>query len=250
MSLNIGEAIENGFDRALNRKSAIFMGMFFVVSVISQVLGDTIMRNYLESGNIGSEFSDLLGQYSMSELAPLAVGLSTEAAGAGTVLLSFVSILVTVGTVRAFLDEGDLTVESSYFTDNILWILANILAGAIVFSLALTAGFIAFIIPGVFLFVSLYFWSFYVIDQDLNFFEALKSAWKDTKGNRFMTLGLLFIVFIGNAAFSAVLGGLLSALGSLIGGMALGSVFGLLPSAIAMVLTWAIFTEGYRQISE
>lgn len=250
MSLDIGEAIENGLDRALNRNSAILVGMFFVVTVISQVLRDSIMRNLLEAGSFGPEFSELIAQFSMSELTPLAVGLSTEVATAGTALLSFLSVLVTVGTVRAFLDEGDLTVESSYFTDNILWILANIVAGAVVFGLLLAVGFTAFIIPGVFLLVSLFFWSFYVIDQDLNFFEALKSAWRDTKGNRLMTLALLFIVFIGNAVFNTVVGGLLSVVGSLIGGLALGSVLGLVPSAIAMVLTWGILTEGYRQVSE
>ena len=250
MSLDIGEAIENGLERALNRNSAILMGLFFVVSIISQVFGDTVMRNLIEEGNFGPEFSEIISQFSISELAPLALGLSTEVAMAGSILLSFLSVLITVGAVRAFLDDGELNIEASYFTDNILWVLANVVAGAVVFSLVLAAGFTAFIIPGVFLFVSLFFWSFYVIDQDLNFFEALKSAWRDTKGNRFMTLALLFIVFIGNAVLTTVVGGLLSVVGSTIGGLALGSVLGLVPSAIGMVLTWAIFTEGYRQISE
>ncbi len=250
MSLDIGEAIEKGLDRALNRNSAILMGMFFLVSIISQVFGDTIMKNLIEKGNFGPQFSEMISQFSVSELAPLALGLSTEAAMAGSMLVSLISVLVTVGTVRTFLSEGEVDIKASYFTDNILWILANTIAGAFVFGLAVVAGFGAFIIPGVFLLVSLFFWSFYVIDQDQNFFEALKSAWIDTKGNRLMTFALLIIVFIGNTVFNAVVGTVLNVAGAFIGGLAIGSVLGLIPSAVAIVFTWAIFTEAYRQISE
>ena len=250
MSLDIGEAIENGLERALNRNSAILMGLFFVVSLISQVFGDTSMRSFLEQGNLTPFFQELVEQFSIAELTPLAMDLPQGVVTAGGMITALLSLIITVGTVRAFLSDGELDIEASYFTDNILWVLANVVAGAVVFGLTLTAGFVALIIPGIFLFVSLFFWSFYVIDQDLNFFEALKSAWRDTKGNRLMTLALLFIVFIGNAVLTTVVGGLLSVVGSTIGGLALGSVLGLVPSAIGMVLTWAIFTEGYRQISE
>lgn len=250
MSLDIGEAIQKGLDRALNQNSAILMGLFFVVSLISQVFGDTSMRNFLQRGDLGPFFQDLVEQFSIAELTPLALDIPQEVVAAGGMITALLSLIITIGTVRAFLKDGELNVETGYFTDNILWILANVIAGAIVFGLIVSAGLVAFVIPAVFLFVSLFFWSFYVIDQDLNFLEALKSAWRDTKGNRLMTFALLIIVFIGNGVFNTVVGGLLRFLGSLAGGSAVGSIIGLVPSAIAMVFTWAIFTEAYKQLSE
>jgi len=248
MSIDIGNAIQKGLEKGFQRDSAILMGIFFAVSVISQVMGDTLMKNLSENGTFGSQ-AQPFSQITMEQLVPLAVNLPTGVAAVGGILTGLLSLTVTVGTVRMFLNE-DMKLKTSHFTDNILWVLANIVAGGLLFSLALTAGFIAFIIPGIFLFASLFFWSFYVIDKDMNFFEAMKTAWNDTKGNRLRALGLLLIVFIGNAVFATVIGGTTSFIGTMAGGIAFGSVLGLLPSAIAVVFTWAIFTEGYKQLSE
>ncbi|PSH00855.1 MAG: hypothetical protein BRC30_01355 [Nanohaloarchaea archaeon SW_7_46_7] len=247
MSVDIGNAIQKGLEKGFQRDSAILMGIFFAVSVVSQVMGDTLVKNLSESGNLGA--NQAFSQITLEQLAPLAVNLPTGVAAVGGILTGLISLTVTVGTIRMFLNE-DVKLEAGYFTDNILWILANVVAGGLLFSLALTAGFIAFVIPGIFLFASLFFWSFYVIDKDMNLFEAMKTAWNDTKGNRLSTFGLLLIVFIGNAVFATVIGGTTSFIGTMAGGIAFGSVLGLLPSAVAVVFTWAIFTEGYKQLSE
>jgi hypothetical protein len=76
-----------------------------------------------------------------------------------------------------------------------VWVVLNMFVGGIVFSLVVVLGFIALVIPGFFLLVSLFFWNFYVAVEDENFIEAFKDSWALTKGDR-LSLFLLGVIVV------------------------------------------------------
>lgn len=246
MSLDIGAAIENGLERSLKRNSIILMGIFALVSLISTVFGDSMTKAIIESGALGGPVQP----GALASATPLALDISPMLSGAMLLLVSLVSAAITVGAIRLFISEETESVPTEIFTDNILWVLANIIIGSIFFAIVLGIGFVAFLIPGVFLLSALYFWNFYIIDEGQNFFQAMKSSWRDTKDNRIRTLALLLIVLIATGTFSIITSLILGFLGGLVAGTAGGSVLSIIPSAIVTVFTLATFTEAYKQLSE
>lgn len=246
MSLDIGEAIEKGLDRSLERNSIILMGVFAATTLISIVFSDSLVKSVIESG----AFGQLRNPSQLATATPLALDISPALSGAMLLVVSIISTIITVGAVRIFISDETESVPSEVFKDNILWVLANILVGALVFAIVVGIGFVAFFIPGVFLLSALYFWNFYVIDEGQNFFQAMKSSWRDTKDNRIRTLGLLLIVLVATAVFSIVTGIVFGFIGGLVAGTAGGSVLSIIPSAIVTVFTLATFAEAYKQLSE
>jgi len=244
MSLNIGEAIENGLDRTFKRNAVILMGIISVLSLISQVVGDSLTKKMIEQGAYGS----LPNSELMASNAPLALNLPVPASGALLLIFSLLSTVVTIGMVRVFVSDEERKIPTEFFTDRILWTIANLVVGSIVFSIVLGLGFIALVIPFFFLLSALYFWNFYIIDEGQNFYEAMKSSWRDTKDNRIRVLGLLLIVFVGSTAFLLVTAGILGIIGTLVSGPALSSVLGIIPSAIVTVFSVATFTQAYKQL--
>lgn len=246
MNLDIGEAIENGLSRTLKRNSVILMGLFALLTIVSSVFADSLVRNLLEQGFFGN----VPAPTATATATPLALNISTPISALMLTVVSLLSTVFTVGTIRTFVSDETETVPTEYFTDNILWVLANLVVGGLVFAIVLSIGFAAFIIPGFFLLATLYFWNFYVIDQGQNFFEAMKSSWRDTEDNRLRTLALLLIVLIASGVFSFVTGLVFGLIGGFIGGSAGGSILTIIPSAIITVFTLATFTEAYKQVSQ
>lgn len=248
MKLDIGEALENGFNRTLTRSAAYLAGIFFLVNLISRAMSDTLLNKMIESGELSPQLQQMLGSQ-MADVAPLATGLSMNAASAIALVTGLISAIVTIGGIRLFLSDETDTLNARFFTENLGWVLLNVIVGAIAFSVILTAGFIAFIIPGFFLLAALYFWNFHIIDENANFIEGLKFSWKATENNRIRTFGLIFITTIAAGIFSTVTGSILG----LIGGFAsssIAAVLGLIPTAVATVFTLATFTAGYKQLKE
>lgn len=248
MKLDIGEAIENGFNRTLTRSAAYLTGLFFLVNLISRAMSDTIMNKMIEAGTISPQFEQLMGSQ-MANITPLATGLSMNIASAIGVITGLLSAIVTIGGIRLFLSDERESLGIDFFTDNLGWILLNVVVGAIAFSMILAAGFIAFIIPGLYLLAALYFWNFHIIDENSNFIEALKFSWRATRNNRMRSFALIFITTIAAGIFSTVAGGILGLIGGF-AGSAIGAVLGLIPTTMATVFTLATFTEGYKQLKE
>ena len=120
---------------------------------------------------------------------PLALGLSTVSSGVLLFATMIVSTVVGIGVLRTFVSDETERVPLENFTRNVVMALLNLLLGGIAYAIILVAGFMAFIIPGFFLLVSLYFWNVFVIVEDQNFVEAFKSSWNLTQGNRLELLG-------------------------------------------------------------
>lgn len=240
MTLSIGEAIEEGLSTTFTRNSGILMGAIFVISLITSIFGDSLIAELPQP-----EAS------SGAAMAPLALNIPMIVSGIGVFVFALISSVFTIGAVRYFVSEEKESIKKSYFTDNLGWVLANILVGGLAFSLIVGIGFLALIIPGFFLLSALYFWQFYVIDQNQSFIEGLKSSWRDTKNNRLRTFALFVIISIGGGAFSLTVALVLGFTAGLLGaGAATGAVLGLLPSAVVTVFTLATLSQAYTQIKE
>lgn len=238
MTLSIGEALEEGLSSTFTRNAGILMGILYLITFVTNIFGDSLIDDLArESATTGAA------------TAPLALNLPVAVSGVGTLVFALLSSVFTIGTIRYFLSDERESIRKSYFTDNLGWVLANMIVGSLAFSIIVGLGFVALIIPGFFLLASLYFWQFYIIDQNHSFIEGLKNSWRDTKNNRLRTFALLGIVIVGGGVASITVALVLGLIAGLLGaGAATGAVLGLIPSAVVTVFTLATFSQAYTQI--
>ena len=256
MTLDIGDSLEKGFEKTLNKNAAIFAGLFLLVNVVIQIFKDSMFENMLDTVGGLPQGQSALGQLSVEQLAPLSLGVSDGVAFLGLSISTLIAVLLNIGTLRGLLNT-ETQFKKEYFTENILWTLGNIIAGGIVFGILVSIGTVLLIVPGIFLFVSLVLWSIYVIDRNVNFLEGLKSAWRDTKGEKLRIFAVLLIVGIGGAVFDGLTGIMLSLPTTIITGLflepaqvsAIGSVVSLIPTGFVTVFGFAVLIDVYKQIS-
>jgi len=241
MSLDIGSAIRNGAERTVKRNGLIIAGLLFAVSVLSSVFSSSLIQAMLDEGMIPSQYA--------TETIPLALGLSTVSSGVLLFATMIVSTVVGIGVLRTFVSDETERVPLENFTRNVVMALLNLLVGGIAYAIILVAGFMAFIIPGFFLLVSLYFWNVFVIVEDQNFVEAFKSSWNLTKGNRLELFGLGVIVVFAALIFGGVFG-LLGGLLEIALGSAGATIFEQLPNAFISAFSVATLAQAYNQLRE
>lgn len=80
------------------------------------------------------------------------------------------------------------------------------LLASILMNIALIFGFILFVIPGIYLYLRLCLFDFFIIIEDKDPFRALQKSWQATKNNVFNNFKVIFPVIIMMAIF--VIGGL------------------------------------------
>jgi len=241
MSLDIGSAIRNGAERTVKRNGLIIAGLLFTVSILSTVFSNSLIQGMLDEGIIPSEYA--------METVPLALGLSTAASSVLLFATMTVSAVVGIGVLRTFVSAETEKLPLENFTRNVVMALLNLIVGGIAYAVILTVGFLAFVIPGFFLLVSLYFWNIFVIVEDQNFIEAFKSSWNLTKGNRLELFGLGVLVVIAAMIFGAVFslaGGLLE----LAAGATIATIFEQIPNAFISAFSVATLAQAYNQLKE
>lgn len=202
MSVDIGEAIQEGGNRTIARNGLYFVAIVWVLSVLNGFFTNTITRQMMQdfpgSGPGGAPF----GQPAVGP----SLGISPGVAGLLSLVVGLVSLVVTAAAVRTFVTPETETIPGEHFTRNLLWMALNLIVGGIVFGIALFFGFLLLIVPGLFLLVSLYFWNVYVIVDDENFFEGFSNSWALTKGNRITLFFLGVVVVIVAVVIGAVFG--------------------------------------------
>lgn len=233
MSVDIGQALEEGGKRTIARNGLYFVATIWVLSVLNGLFSNAIARQAMEgmpgAGQVG-------GPMGPPTVGPT-LGLSPTVAGVLSVVVGLATLVVSAAALRTFVTEETETIPSEHFTRNLLWMLVNLIVGGVVFGIIIVLGFVALIVPGIFLLVSLFFWNVYVIVEDQNFIDGFRSSWAATKGNRIMlfVLGVVvaIVYFVVGAVFGAV-GAFLPAFVALavsqIGG-AFASVFGVATAA-------------------
>lgn len=241
MSLDIGSALSKGAERTIKKNGLFIAGLLFIVSIISTITSNSLVQALLNDGYLPSEGA--------VTTLPLSLGLSTTASATLVILSSIIALAVGIAAIRTFVSSKTESIPKEFFTRNLGWALLNLVVGGIAFTLIIGLGLLAFIIPGIFLLVSLYFWNVFVVIEDQNFIEAFKSSWGLTKGSRVELFGLGAIVVVAAIAVgsaSALLAGIIE--------MAAGETLALLvetiPEAIFSAFSVATLAQAYNQLKE
>lgn len=151
---------------------------------------------------------------------------------------------MSVAAIRVFVSDETERIPREYLTRNIGWVALNLIVGAFIFGLAVALGFVAFLIPGLFLLVTLAFWSVYVTVEDQSVIESFRSSWRHTRGSRLPLFLLGLAVVLLAASINTVFGV------GFIAGAITGSLFTQLGSAIVTVFSTAALAAAYNALNE
>lgn len=240
MSVDIGQAIQEGGKRTLARNGLILVAIFWVLSVLNGLFGNTIARNAMGQLPGGMVPVDVAGPPVMGPT----LGIPSGVAGLLSLLVGLISAVVGAAALRTFVTAETESLPSEHFTRNLVWMLINLIVGGIVFGIVVGIGFVLLVIPGLFLLVSLFFWNVYVIVEDENFIDGFQDSWQLTKGNRLVLFLLGVIVVIIAAVIGAIFGIPRPFVGGFVG-LAIAQIGG----AFGTVFTIAVAARTYRQLS-
>ena len=236
MPIDITDVLKRGYSRSTERNGLTLMGIIFVISVLDGVLGLGVDRL-----NAGQQFADS-GQVDPTLLVP------SLGAGIVSLLLGIVLLVVSIAAIRVFVSDETEHLPREYFTRNMVWAVINLFVGVIVFGIIVALGLVAFVVPGIFLLVTLAFWTVYVAVEDQNFITAFRSSWGLTRGYRLnlfvLGVAVFFLVVLINLVFG--LGDLAS--GSLAGDI-VALVFAQAASAITTVFSTAVLATAYTELT-
>ena len=193
MSLNIGEALQEGLGRTASKVGLVLVVVWGVFNALNLLAYNSMMAGLLDG---------LPAQPTM--LGP-SLEVSPTIAGVAVLVLYVASFVVLAGALRTFVTDETETIPGEYLTRNLGWMIANLFVGYIVFFVALWIGFLLLFVPGIILLVGLYFWFVLVVVEDQSFVEAFRNSWAMTKGDRWSVFGLGVIVMVVDSTLYGVL---------------------------------------------
>lgn len=202
MTLNVTSVVERGIRRTLARNGLIIAAILYVLSVVNELLGLGTSR-YL--ANVQSP---------QDAIPAILTAVPSLLAGLASLLIGAATLVVVIGAYRVFVTEETERLPREYFTRNTAWAWINAFVGLIIFWIVVGVGLAFFVIPGIFLTVSLLFWLVFVAAEDQNFVEGMQSSWALSRGHRFELLIAGIAVVLVAIVVSAVFG-----VGSLVGGV-------------------------------
>lgn len=126
----------------------------------------------------------------------------------GRVIVQIVSLLIScifmLGYVKNIFQalDGEEPQFSAYGQQSrkiITYLIANIL-----FSIAVCIGMVLLIIPGIYLYLRLQFFTAFIVEEDCGIIESLQKSWNMTQGQT-LPLFLLLLTMIGTAIVGCIL---------------------------------------------
>ena len=231
MSMNVTAVLKDGANRSMKRNGLMLMAILFVLSTLSGLLGAGIAQ-YAPNG----ELVTAAEPNALFVLPPLLAGVLS-------LVIGIASLVVSIAAVRVFVSDETEHLAREHFTRRMGWAALNVFVGAIVFGIVVGLGFVALVVPGIFLLVTLAFWTVFVAVEDRNFVEGFRDSWGLTKGHRLKLLALglavVLLAIVVNAVFS---------IGFVLGGV-VGIVLAQVGSAIVSVFSTAALAAAYRQLT-
>lgn len=231
--LDIGNALEYGFDRLRMRGGAMLLAAYVLLQLATQVGYQSVLSKLL-GGTLPSE--QLQDVYPLAIDVQIAVGALLSA---GLLLTGFVFTVVAIRALYADLND----VPSAEHTRRLARTVVATIAVSVIGFVAVAIGFIFFIIPGVYLAVSLVFAQPVVILEDASVIEALQRSWTLTAGNRIrlFALGLLFVVA----------GGIVGGVGTVLGTASpfVGALFSNVVNSVVSLYGLGVLVGAYRQVT-
>ena len=193
MSLNIGDALQEGIARSVSRVGIVLAVLWGVLGALNLLAYNSMMAALTA------------GMPSQPTMIGPSLDVSATIAGVVVFVLYLASFVVMAAALRTFVTDETRTIHRAYLTRNLGWMILNLFVGYLVFFVAIWIGFVALFVPGVFLMVSLYFWFVLVVVEDQNFVEAFRNSWALARGNRWSLLGLGLIVLVPGSILYGVL---------------------------------------------
>jgi hypothetical protein len=237
MPINITRMLKQGYSRSIKRNGLMLMGIIFILSVLNGVLGLSVdrwvTRQQFTASGIQADPSLLV--------PPLGAGIVSF-------VLGIALLVVSIAAIRVFVSDETEHLPQEYFTRNMIWDGLNLFVGMIVYGIIIGLGLVALVVPGIFLLVTLAFWTVYVAVEDQNFITAFRSSWGLTRGYRLNLLFLGVAVVLLSALVNLVFG-----LGDLASGSFAGDIVALVfaqaASAITTVFSAAVLATAYTELT-
>ena len=242
MSVDIGQAIEEGGKRTVARNGLYLVAISWVLGILNQLFGNTVAQGFMSQIPSGAAPA---GQFGQPTVGP-SLGLSAGVAWVLSLLVGALGIVVVLGAYRTFVTEDTESLPPERFTRNLGWAWVNLFIGWIIFWIVVGIGFVFLLIPGFFLLVSLLFWGVYVAVEDQNFVEGFQNSWGLTGGSRIMLFATGVVVVIVAIIVSWVFGiPRMAGLGGWIG-----LLVGQIGSALSLVFVLATIARTFLQLTE
>ncbi|WP_312911840.1 hypothetical protein [Natronosalvus caseinilyticus] len=224
MGIPIIDTMTDGFERATTRNGLRFVAVFAILSIASVLLSP--MR--LDAG----------------EPAVPIVGFGGAVAGLLSIVVAIATVVAAIVALRTFAAGETETIPDAFVRRNVGWATLNVILGGIAFGLIVAFGTVLFVVPGLFLLVSLYYWAVFVAVEDQNALEGFRSSWQLTRGNRLRLFGLGVAVFVTGAVVTAAFALPVALLGIV------GGVLAQVVSAAITVYVLATTVSAYEQLRD
>lgn len=150
----------------------------------------------------------LLIGFSILSMIVTLFGMPAQGSIVGRVIVQIVSLLIScifmLGYVKNIFqaldgEEPQFSVYGQQSRKIITYLIANIL-----FSIAVCIGMVLLIIPGIYLYLRLQFFTAFIVEEDCGIIESLQKSWNMTQGQT-LPLFLLLLTMIGTAIVGCIL---------------------------------------------
>ncbi|MFA9417720.1 hypothetical protein [Natrinema sp. HArc-T2] len=223
MAFSIIDAMSDGFSRTTERNGLVFIAVFAVLAVLNALVTA-----------IG--FDPATGTVPVSGAIVLSAGLVSLVVG-------IVTIATAIVALRTFASAETETIPREFRRRRIGLATLNVFVGTIVYVLLVAVGSVFLLVPGLFVLVSLYYWSVFVAVDDQNFLQGFRSSWTLTRGRRLRLFGLgVAVLFVGIAVTGA------AGIPAVFLGDVAGPVLTQLVAAVVTVYTLATTARAYDQL--
>lgn len=235
MSLQVLDVLKSGLKNTFSTTGLELIGAFYVLNILTQLVNDSLVAQSVTS------------MPSTGTATPLAIAsVPSVVWGILLVVALVANIWLAIGALRNLVNRNFDSLDQEMFSEELGMTALNMIAGSLVFSVAVVLGLLALIVPGIFLMVSLLFWSIFVAVEGDSFIDALKNSWELTRGNRID----LFLIGLGVVAIG-FLAGIIMAVPNVLLSMAspaASALLSLLVSAFGTVLGLVTLTEAYNEL--
>jgi hypothetical protein len=245
MSLQIGNALRDGFDRTVSANGLILMGVFLVFSAGNVIVSQSTslaIQEYLQQFSVQSVQQPGMTGFGATE-SMFAVALPLPVVLVLTLLTVFVAEGLRIVGIRMFAPDETLSPTAQSVQDGLPLAVLNGVVAGIIATVLTYLGLVLFVLPGVFIALSFFFVRQEIALENKNFINALQDGWVMTRGERVELFGLGAIIFL----ISLVANSPATVLFFLSPAVAL--LLGTVTSAVTTVFGIAVVTRAYQQLN-
>jgi hypothetical protein len=226
MSLSLRGVLGDGLDRLRSVNGTLFIGIIFLLTAATEaVLGGLRLRLTLPGPT-----EELL------TVSPVSLSVSGPAwvLSVGLVLLFALTLASTIVLVRLVLaDEMEAVPLTVY--DALVPAVARLAVAGLVVLVLTMIGSIFFLLPGLFILVSLLFYAVFIARGE-GVLSSMRKSWGLARGSRLKLFALFLVLFVLNMGLEAV------------AYVAPSAMLGLLLGATGTVYALIVTVEAYRQL--